>query len=273
MNNSPEERLPASPFVRAGIMTMDAILQCLDAVDVTPVQRRDLKSAVQTPCRLIGQPPSAVPANVAWVHVRLRRIHPAQVGLSPKRLKNIRSGVLKALELCGASRSRSDWLSQPSQTWADLLAQVPDPPHDVWKLTQFAQYCSALDVTPQGVENDHIKGLLAALTEDTFLDNPTVKVGSIVSVWNRLRQSQPGWPQITLKFPRKKEPWTFPIEAFPESFQGEVARWIERLSNPDIFSGEGPAKPLRPASLKYQRFNIQQMASAIVRSGTPIGRW
>lgn len=270
MHKSPEERLPTSPFVRADIMTMDAILRGLDKVDVTPVQRRDLKSAVQTLCRLIGQPPSAVPANVAWVHVRLRRIHPAQIGLSAKRLKNIRSSVLKALELCGASRSRSDWLSQPSQTWADLLAQVPDQ-HDVWKLTQFAQYCSALNVTPQGVENDHIKGLLAALTEDTFLDNPTVKVGSIVSVWNRLRQSQPGWPQITLKFPRKKEPWTFPIEAFPESFQGEVARWMERLSNPDIFSGEGPTKPLRPASLKYQRFSIQQMASAIVRSGTPIG--
>lgn len=270
MNNSPEKHLSVSPFVRADIMTMDTVLTQLDLVDVTPVQRRDLKSAVQTLCRLIGQPPSAVPANVAWVHVRLRRIHPAQVGLSAKRLKNIRSSVLKALELCGASRSRSDWLSPLSQPWAALLAHVHDQ-HDVWKLTQFAQYCSTLDVTPEGVEIYHIKGLLAVLTEDTFLDNPTVKVSTIVSVWNRLRQSQPGWPQITLKFPRKKEPWTFPIEAFPESFQGEVARWMERLSNPDIFSGEGPAKPLRPASLKYQRFNIQQMASAIVRSGTPIG--
>jgi integrase len=270
MNNSPEERSPTNPFVRADIMTMDTVLTQLDVVDVTPVQRRDLKSAVQTLCRLIGQPPSAVPANVAWVHVRLRRIHPAQVGMSAKRLKNIRSSVLKALELCGASRSRSDWLSPVSQPWAELLAQVPDQ-RDAWKLTQFAQYCSALGVTPTGVENDHIKGLLAVLTEYTFLDNPTVKVSTAVSVWNRLRQTQPGWPQITLKFPKKKEPWTFPIEAFPESFQGEVARWMERLSNPDIFSGEGPAKPLRPASLKYQRFNIQQMASAIVRSGTPIG--
>lgn len=270
MSKMPEEAMSLSPFIRADAMMMDAVLRCLEHAKVTAVQRRDMKSAVQTLCRLIGQPPSAVPANVAWIHVRLRRIHPAQVGLSAKRLKNIRADVLKALELCGASRSRSDWLSAPSQPWTDLLAQLRDP-RDAWKLTQFAQYCSALGVTPEGVENGHIKGLLAALTEETFLDNPTVKVSTIVSVWNRLRQTQPGWPQITLKFPRKKEPWTFPIEAFPESFQGEVARWIDRLSNPDIFSGEGPAKPLRPASLKYQRFNIQQMASAIVRSGTPIG--
>lgn len=270
MNDTPEEDPPLSPFIRRDAMMMDAVLGKLESVAVTAVQRRDMKSAVQSLCRLIGQPPSAVPANVAWLHVRLRRIHPAQAGLSAKRLKNIRADVLKALELCGASRSRSDWLSPVSQPWAELFAQVPDQ-RDAWKLTQFAQYCSALGVTPTGVENDHIKGLLAVLTEYTFLDNPTVKVSTAVSVWNRLRQSQPGWPQITLKFPKKKEPWTFPIEAFPESFQGEVACWMERLSNPDIFSGEGPAKPLRPASLKYQRFNIQQMASAIVRSGTPIG--
>ncbi|MBC2837616.1 site-specific integrase [Paragemmobacter straminiformis] len=270
MSLKPEDSRSPSPFVRADAMMMDAVLSHLESMeDLTATQRRDMKSAVHTLCRLIGQAPSSVPANVAWIQVRLRRIHPAQVGLSAKRLKNIRADVLKALELCGASRSRSDWLSPVSENWADLLAHVPDQ-RDGWKLTQFAQYCSALGVAPDAVENSHVKGLLAALSEETFLDNPKVKVGAMVSAWNRLRQTQPGWPQITLTYPRKREPWTFPIEAFPESFQADVARWMDRLTNPDIFSGEGPSKPLRPASLKYQRFNIQQMASAIVRSGKPI---
>jgi len=269
MTDTPEEDPPLSPFIRHDAMMMDAVLSKLESAAVTAIQRRDMKSAVQSLCRLIGQPPSAVPANVAWLHVRLRRIHPAQVGISPKRLKNIRADVLKALELCGASRSRSDWLSPVSEAWASLLAQLPDQ-RDAWKLTQFAQYCSALSVAPAGVENAHVKGLLAALSKETFVDNPKVKVGTIVSVWNRLRQTQPGWPQINLTYPRKREPWTLPIEALPESFQRDVARWMGRLANPDLFAGEGPAKPLRPTSLKYHRFNIQQMASAIVRSGTPI---
>lgn len=64
----------------------------------------------------------------------------------------------KALELCGASRLRSDWLSPVSEAWAGLLAQAPDQ-RDAWTLTQFAQYCNALGVVPTGVENAHVKRL------------------------------------------------------------------------------------------------------------------
>ena len=259
----------ASPFIRPDGLMMSDILLKLDALDITLIQRRDFKSAVQSICRLVGRLPAEVPANINWVQVRLRRVHPVQVGISEKRLKNIRSGVLKALELCGASRARSDWLRAPSSEWADLLALAPSQ-HDVWKLTQLAQYCSALDVTPLSVSELHIRGFLAALETETFIDKPDAKVSAIVSTWNRLRKSVPGWPDLVLTYPRRKEPWTFRLDRFPISFQADVAAWIDRLSNPDFLEGDGPAKPLRPASIAHWKFLIQQMASAIVRSGVPI---
>jgi hypothetical protein len=199
--------------------------------------------------------------------VRLRRIHPVQAGVSEKRLKNIRASVLKALELCGASRSRSDWLRPPSPAWAELLATVPSR-HDTWKLSQLAQYCTALDIPPGSVRNEHIRGLLSALEQETFIDKPAAKVGAMVSVWNRLKKDLPGWPDTPLTFPRQKQPWTIHLDRFPKSFTDDVDKWLDRLAHPDPLSGEGPAKPLRPATIEYNRFSIQQIASAILHGAS-----
>ncbi len=269
MSYHPTDRSLSSPFIKPDGMMMSEVLNKLDTVVVSEIQRRDLKSAIRSVCRLIDRAPTEVPANINWVHVRMRRVHPAQDGISEKRLKNIRAGVLKALELCNASRDRADWLRPPSPAWEALLNTVPNK-HDVWKLTQLAQYCTALGVLPQDIRDDHVRDLLTILEQETFVNLPCSKVGSIISVWNRLRGDLPGWPAILLSYPRKREPWTFPIERFPESFQRDVARWLDRLGNPDPLNGEGPAKPARPATIFHRRFQVQQIASAIVQGGVPI---
>ena len=87
-----------------------------------------------------------------------------------------------------------------------------------------------------------------------------------------MRREVDGWPDIQLsKLPRKKEPWTFPLEQFPQSFQEDVANWINRLANPDLLDEDAPAKPLRPSTIKHREFQLQEVASALVRSGMPIG--
>ena len=79
------------------------------------------------------------------------------------------------------------------------------------------------------------------------------------------------WPDVALSpLPRKKELWTFPIETFPDSFQSDVNAWLERLRNPDLFDASGPSKPLRPKTIAHRRFQIQEVASALARSGKPI---
>jgi hypothetical protein len=81
----------------------------------------------------------------------------------------------------------------------------------------------------------------------------------------------PEWPQVKLAPPPpKKERWTFPLETFPESFQIDLDTWLGRLSNPDLLDGDGPARPLRPATIAHRRFQIQEAASALVHSGFPM---
>ncbi len=259
-----------NPFIDPAAPRMTAVLEKLETLDLSPSRRRDLRSAVTSVCRIIGRGPSEVPANINWVHVRLRRVHPARLGISKKRFSNLKSGLLKALELCGCSRDRKDWLRPPSPEWQALLDRAPDK-HDRWKLTQLAQYCSAIDVAPEAVNDDHLAGLLRALDKETFVDRPGPKIAQAARAWNRLRRSVPGWSGQELTPPRRKEPWTIPLEHFPAAFQEDVARWLDRLANPCPLDADGPVKPLRPTTIRHRRFQIQEMASALVRAGRDAG--
>jgi hypothetical protein len=271
MTDMPSHKPYNSPFVSEEAPSMAEMIERIDDLsDLSSTRRRDLKSAIRSFCRLIGKEPSEVPANINWLHVRIRRVHPAAHDISQKRLANIKSDVLKALALIGCSRSRSDWLRSPSPQWEKLLTSVPDK-HDRWKLSQFAQFCTALDVAPEAVADEHILGLLQALIEETFTDKPDQVVLNAVKVWNKLRMQVVGWPEITLtRPPRKKEPWTTPLDRFPEPFQEDVNSWLTRLEHPDPFNASGPMKPLRPATVAHRRHQIQQMASALLLAGYPI---
>lgn len=260
-----------SPFVSEGAPSVADALDRLEAVsNLTPTRRRDLRSALLSICRLIGRPAAEVPANINWLHIRLRRIEPAAVDLSKKRFANIKADALKALGLTGCSRERADWMRTPSPAWVALMARIPDR-HDQWKLSQFAQYCTAIGVEPHQVTDAQVHGLAEALETETFQNKTQAIVVYTVKVWNRLRLSLAGWPVVVLSPPpRKREPWTLPLDRFPLAFQAEVERWADGLANPDPLGDSGPLQPLRPATIKHRRFQVQMMASAVVLHGFPL---
>lgn len=263
----------SSPFVAEDQLFLCDVLARLDQVDgLSAIRRRDLKSAIRAVSRLVGDHIETAPANINWLHVRLRRVHPAQHNISRKRFQNIKSDALKAMELTGASRERKDWLREPSPGWSALLESIADS-HDRWKLTQFAQFCSALDVEPDAVTDEHVVGLRTALIEESFQNKPEAVAANAVKTWNRLRALLPDWPQVELSPPpKRKEPWTYSLDAFPASFLDDVDRWTDRLANPDLLDGSGPSKPLRPATIKHRRFQIREATSALVLSGFAISK-
>lgn len=271
MTDTSQNTTADNPFVADDAPMLSNVIAQIDGMDdLKPTRRRDLKSALKSIARLLGKTPERVPANINWMHVRLRKVAPAAHNISPKRFQNIKSDAIKALELTGCSRERADWLRPPCPAWKALLDKVSDK-HDRWKLTQLAQYCTAVGVTPQGVSNDHTRGLLTTLIEESFQKQPEHKVAEAIKVWNRLRNKVDGWPDIALsRLPRKKEPWTIPLEHFPQSLQEDIDAWINRLANPDLLDEDAPAKPLRPSTIKHRRFQLREVASALVRSGMPI---
>ena len=110
-----------------------------------------------------------------------------------------------------------------------------------------------------------MKGLVETLEAESFVYMPDRVGANAARTWNRLREQYTDWPDIELTVRRKRVPWTFKLETFPESFQQDIERWFDRLTHPDPFSDTGPLKPLRPRTIEHRRFQIRTMASALVR--------
>jgi site-specific recombinase XerD len=271
MTNDTPQKSTVSPFISPQAPMLESVItQLSDIEDFSPSRRRDLKSALNSLARMIGRSPAEIPANINWLHVRVRRINAAQHNITKKRLSNIKSDALKALALTGCSRERSDWLAPTSPGWSDLLGRIENK-HDLWKLTQLAQFCSALSVEPHALTDEHPRAMLATLIAESFVNRPEHVVANSIKTWNRLRGEISSWPDVVLSpLPRKKERWTFPIETFPDAFQSDVDAWLERLHSPDLFDGSGPTKPLRPTTIAHRRFQIQEVASALAHSGKPM---
>ncbi len=100
-------------------------------------------------------------------------------------------------------------------------------------------------------------------------------------VWNRSTDSVPGWARRRLVFAAKREAYTLPFDAYPRSFQDDVAAFErnsrnstapENIFSDDIFDldGAGPhgrKRAARPATIKTRLFQIRQAAAALVLSG------
>ena len=68
---------------------------------LSPTRKRDLCSAVTCFAKLMGQPPAAIPLDLADIRRALDRMVPARAKISPKRWANLRSDLASAIEASG----------------------------------------------------------------------------------------------------------------------------------------------------------------------------
>ena len=64
-------------------------------------RKRDLRSAVVTYGKIIGEPPSAIPMDLASIRKTLDGVVPLQARVSRKRMSNLRSDIAAAIAASG----------------------------------------------------------------------------------------------------------------------------------------------------------------------------
>ena len=98
------------------------------------------------------------------------------------------------------------------------------------------------------------------------IKQPRAIIKNTISNWNRCSRQIGGWPAQRLSSPFRKTPYTFPLDAFPESFRTDVAAFARRLSDPDPLDDDGPLRPLSSHTVDHRITQIRQFASALVHS-------
>ncbi|MFT5488009.1 MAG: integrase [Alphaproteobacteria bacterium] len=227
------------------------------------VQRRDLLSALSRIERHTRQQLSDIPATAAAVREICAATNAVRMSISEKSFRNIRSAASMAVRRYGGAPAPITTRIPLTGEWQDLLAMIPFKTMR-FSLNRLAAFCSHMGIAPGTVDQTTLTGFYEALDAEVIVKNPKKLAKHTAICWNRCSREIEGWPQSRLEGLFKRTPYTFPLAAFPKSFQDDVANWRKRMEAPDLLDLDAPARPLRPDTIKVRIVVIRRFASALV---------
>ena len=197
---------------------------------------------------------------------RLNAINPVAVGISPKRLANIRSDLLAAIAASGlkATKPVRQELTAP---WQALRAKLETERQRIG-LSRLTRYASAEGLAPSDVDDAVIGTFMAWVRENAFHRKPNDLHRQTAVIWNEVGEAHPelGLQRITVPSFRAP-PRRLDRTLLPESFRDDVEAYLAWCACTDPFATDARARPLAPMTLTLRRTQIHTAVTALVESG------
>ncbi len=245
--------------------TLAEVLDILTSNPDTDKKRQRSKlSAISRISTYMNRPTSDIPTDIPQLRKLLASLHPAACGVKPKTLSTTKSDLASALRAVGVLQdfeAKSDLTSE----WDTLLKTVHSS-HQVWGLKRFARYCSAQSIQPTDVDHEVVQAFQATLDAVLLKNEPTKYTQSMIDTWNHVIGKH-GLDLTRLDRLPSDRYLARPLTEYPESLQAEIKAYIDRLAQRDLFSDDGPDKPLRQTSLRNTEAHLRQLLDALVTAG------
>ena len=233
---------------------------------LTEKQQRDMVSALNGVAKAAGLPLSQIPTDVGNLRRILREAHPVRMGISRKRFSNMKSLLVRAMTLVGLV-TRPPGREAHSAAWTAFLGQTPVK-HQAWGLSRFAAYCSSREITPGDVTKTTFLEYERWLCTYLIDGDPVEAAHSAAKNFNAIiRRAELDRPLLDLRC--RDRYLARSLETYPQSFQVDFERYLERLTNPDLFDETGIDAALKPTTLRNIRAHVRQLADAAVTAGYP----
>jgi hypothetical protein len=115
----------SNPFSDPQIPSLAWLCEQIERCSDLPLQqRRDMASACTTAAKWFGLPLSAIPASAAFLRQRFAHLHPSHVGVSARRIANVKSLLLRAMRETGLSTALASYQCPLSPEWQTLYDRL-----------------------------------------------------------------------------------------------------------------------------------------------------
>ena len=246
-----------------GEFTLADVILALPEAGLLPRRRQEIESALRTIARALGRPLERIPAEPRHLSARLGEIAPRAIGISPRRLRNIRSLARAGLALV-RPMSPGRHTNKLSPGWDALWSQLQSR----WvktALSRFFHFCSNAGTDPSGVGDATFPEFRAHL-DNTLVKDPDAVFREMVRAWRSAQRAVADWPRVEITVPDRRKRWTLPWSTFPQSLKQGSDAWRDRLSGRDPFE-EAPIRPVRASTVERREWQIRSFASALVLRG------
>ena len=234
-------------------------------------RRREICSAITTVAKWLNMPPEVIPAAMSYLRPRLSRLHPIQLGVSERRIQNVRSLLLSAFRIAGISTKLAPYMAKMSSDWQQLWDLMEGDRYARTELSRLFRYCSANGIVPSEMSDAISSDFLSALEAESLIKKPKVRHQSVCRVWNRLAgdHAASGWPQIELNIP-KYDDRLYGVDGslVSDAIKDDLADYLSHLAGTDLFGSM--SKPFRPKSVEIFRGHFWRYLSALHHSGVGI---
>jgi integrase len=259
-------RRPSRENIRAEPMTLATILAALEGPGILSATRlRDLRSAVKRVANLLGNEPASIALEMEAISARLGAVNPLAVGMTAKRLANIRSDFLAAAKVCGVQPVAGRKSLSPE--WAKLFGCLSSRRAHIG-LSRLASYASAQGIKPSEINDEVIAGFIAAVRQGSLHRQPNKLYRQVTLIWNEAaREPALGLQPVTVacfRDPPKRIDWAL----LPAAFRQDVDKYLSWGSGSDPFAANARARALALETLRLRRDQIHAAASALVECGT-----
>jgi len=246
-------------------VTLQTLIEITNAdTSISKRSRRSRRSQLGTFARVIGKPPSAIPASVESLRTAMADANPGPAGISHEYWGMVKSTVWWALEKAGVTVIRATG-TELSDEWAAQVMRIPWRPHRL-TLAPLLRFCSEQELSPAQFDQ---------AASDRFRD--WMRVGYRKRAWQKPYRravemfAQCGtefpetWPQVSLVVRFVDDHYTLGWAAFPE-LEVETDRMFAQMMEPPSRRSQTKKKPIRVTTARARKYYILRAASAIVRT-------
>lgn len=256
-----------SHFADQNQPTAAEVLDRVKRVDgLNQKQRREIASAWESAGRWFGIPLDKLIAHPQNLAPRFARLSPGALGVTKKRIANVKSLVVESIHLVCDQIGKS-FKTPLTPEWAACLAKAPTL-YDTASIRCMARYGSACAVSPDHVDEHFSAALLKALIEERLNKNPRIIHQNALRRWNVLVVTVDGWPQKKLQIPTYRKQTAEPWSSYPASLLAEIDEFFDKKTTSDPLDLDKPLTSWSAATIKYYRACLRRFLSQVVKCGT-----
>ena len=269
--------------------------------DLSKTRRRDMASAIRCVARITGRELTNLRCDPGELNPLIFQRSAAACGLGLSRYQTILSLLRAVLRRVGRHALPARGEAGLGAEWRGFLERLPPKGALRAGLRRLARWSDLHSIIPVNL-NDGDLALFLEQDRQTRISAAIHDQGrNLARAWNSAIQLQPDPTCFKgVSAPPKREPYTFPLTDYPNSFQDDVQAFMDerrrferkhhatdeqggrgnlrfRLPAGGPFSapkvpGRQRRRKWKSSTVNSRTFSIVQAAAALVRTGTPIGQ-
>jgi hypothetical protein len=246
----------------------DAIGMIAAAKELTEQTKRHWSTSIRQFAKAKDRPLEVIPARYSAVRNDLANWHHVPAGLTAKTVMNHRSNVKGALLWLAREKGIPEHGAPLTAAWEGLRAKIKDALVRS-RLSSFIRYCSANNIMPEDVDETVVDKFIdyrarcSKPADDAFRR-------LLARAWNASVANILGWPKWAMAEPPVKSTVEIAWEEFPKRLHRDIDKYEDSLTRVRKGRTGRHIKPLRPATIRARRAELQAAARMAVRIGIPI---